>query len=166
MTFADLVVGDSVFVDSNTLIYHCTIDPTFGPACTDLLDRIGRGEIGGFTSIHVLLEVCHRLMALEAARALGKPQGSMAKFLKSHLDEIQRLTAFRQAIDDLCLGQLHLLSISPAMVQSIAAVCQQIGLLTNDAAVVAVMQANGLTRVASNDADFDRVPGITRYAPL
>jgi predicted nucleic acid-binding protein len=166
MTFADLVTGDSVFVDANTLIYHCTIDPTFGSACTALLDRIGRGEVTGFTSTHVLLEVCHRLMALEAARALGKPQGSMAKFLKSHLDEIQRLSSFRQAIDDLCISQLQLLPISPAMVQTVAAVCQQAGLLTNDAAVVAVMQANGLTRIASNDGDFDRVPGITRYAPV
>jgi hypothetical protein len=24
----------------------------------------------------------------------------------------------------------------------------------------------GLTDLASNDADFDRVPGITRYAPV
>jgi predicted nucleic acid-binding protein len=32
-------------------------------------------------------------------------------------------------------------------------------------AVVAVMLSNGLTKLASNDADFDRVPGITRYAP-
>jgi predicted nucleic acid-binding protein len=31
--------------------------------------------------------------------------------------------------------------------------------------LVAVMQANGLTRLASNDADFDRVPALTRYAP-
>jgi predicted nucleic acid-binding protein len=165
MTFADLVVGDSVFVDANTLIYHCTIDPAFGPACTNLLDRIGRGEMTAFTSTHVLLEVCHRLMALEAARALGKPQGSMAKFLKSHPGEIQRLSGFRQAIDDLCIGQLQLLAISPAMVPTIAALSQQLGLLTNDAAVVALMQSNGLTKVASNDTDFDRVPGLTRYAP-
>ena len=39
------------------------------------------------------------------------------------------------------------------------------GLLSNDALIVAVMQANGLTRLASHDADFDRVPGLTRYAP-
>jgi predicted nucleic acid-binding protein len=39
------------------------------------------------------------------------------------------------------------------------------GLLSNDALIVAVMQASGLTKLASNDADFDRVPGITRYAP-
>ena len=45
------------------------------------------------------------------------------------------------------------------------ALSQQIGLLTNDALIVAVMRANGLTKIASNDADFDRVPGITRYAP-
>jgi predicted nucleic acid-binding protein len=166
MTFADLVVGDSIFVDANTLIYHCTIDPTFGPACTNLLDRIGRGEIAAFTSTQVLLEVCHRLMALEAARALAKPQGPMVKFLKSHPGEIQRLTGFRQAIDDLCLGQLQLLTISPAMVPTVAALSQQIGLLTNDAAAVALMQSSGLTRIASNDTDFDRVPGLTRYAPL
>jgi predicted nucleic acid-binding protein len=165
MTFADLVAGDSVFVDANTLIYHCSIDPVFGPACTDLLDRVGRGEVAAFTSTHILLEVCHRLMALEAARALRKPPGPMAKFLKGHLDEVRRLTGFRQAIDDLCVGQLRLLTITPAMVPTIAALCQQVGLLTNDAAVVAIMQSNGLTKIASGDADFDRVPGLTRYAP-
>ncbi len=30
---------------------------------------------------------------------------------------------------------------------------------------VAVMQAHGLTHLASHDGDFDRVPGLTRYAP-
>ena len=43
---------------------------------------------------------------------------------------------------------------------------QSTGLLTNDALIVAVMQHYGLTRLASSDPDFDRVPGITRYAPL
>jgi predicted nucleic acid-binding protein len=38
-------------------------------------------------------------------------------------------------------------------------------LLTGDALIVAVMQANGLTNLASLDPDFDRVPAITRYAP-
>ncbi|HEY7312280.1 MAG TPA: type II toxin-antitoxin system VapC family toxin [Gemmataceae bacterium] len=166
MIFADLVAGDSLFVDANTLVYHCTLDPNFGRACTDLLDRIGCGEIAAFTSTHILLEVCHRLMTLEAARKLGKPQGPMVKFLKSHLDEILQLSRFRQAIDDLCHGQLQILTISSALVPTIAALSQQIGLLTNDAAVVAIMQSSGLTKIASNDTDFDRVPGLTRYAPM
>jgi predicted nucleic acid-binding protein len=31
--------------------------------------------------------------------------------------------------------------------------------------VVAAMQANGISSIASHDADFDHVPGLTRYAP-
>jgi predicted nucleic acid-binding protein len=75
------------------------------------------------------------------------------------------LTSFREAIEDLCIGKLQILTISAGMVPTIAAVSQQIGPLTNDAAVVALMQSSGLTKIASNDPDFDRVPGIARYAP-
>jgi predicted nucleic acid-binding protein len=32
--------------------------------------------------------------------------------------------------------------------------------------IVAVRQAHGLGKLASHDAAFDRVPGLTRYAPL
>jgi predicted nucleic acid-binding protein len=39
-------------------------------------------------------------------------------------------------------------------------------LLTNDALIVVLMQDHGLTALASLDADFDRVPGLTRYAPV
>ena len=48
--------------------------------------------------------------------------------------------------------------------QAAVALARQFGLLINDAVIVAVMQAHGLTNLASNDSDFDRVPGITRYA--
>jgi predicted nucleic acid-binding protein len=36
----------------------------------------------------------------------------------------------------------------------------------DDALVVAVMQAHGLAHLASHDADFDRVPWLTRYEPI
>jgi predicted nucleic acid-binding protein len=51
------------------------------------------------------------------------------------------------------------------VIDTAAGISQQTGLLSNDALIVAVMQANGLTRLASQDADFDRVPGFTRNAP-
>ena len=40
-----------------------------------------------------------------------------------------------------------------------------IGRQVYDTRLVAVMQAHGLTKLASNDPDFDRVPALTRYAP-
>ena len=60
---------------------------------------------------------------------------------------------------------IQALTIPPTLIDQGAAVSQQTGLLTNDPLVIAVMQANGLTNLASNDADFDHVPGVMRYAP-
>jgi hypothetical protein len=37
MTFADLVAGDVIFLDANTLVYHFTSDLVFGAACSQLL---------------------------------------------------------------------------------------------------------------------------------
>ena len=62
-------------------------------------------------------------------------------------------------------GYARILTVPPALLGTAATLCQQVGLLTNDALIVAVMQVNGLTKLASHDADFDRVPGLTRYAP-
>ena len=165
MTFADLQAGDVVFVDANTLIYHCTIDPVYGGACTNLLDQIGLSVITGFTSTHILSEVAHRLKALEASRVFSRSQSGMVYYLKKHPADVQRLTGFRRAIEDICVGNLRILTIPPALIVTAAALSQQTGLLTNDALIVAVMQLNGLTQLASNDTDFDRVPGLTRYAP-
>jgi predicted nucleic acid-binding protein len=44
------------------------------------------------------------------------------------------------------------------------AVSQANAQLISDALIVAAMQANSLSHVASTDPAFDRVPGITRYA--
>ncbi|MGO8747599.1 MAG: type II toxin-antitoxin system VapC family toxin [Thermoguttaceae bacterium] len=55
--------------------------------------------------------------------------------------------------------------ITPVLVVAAAGMSKQTGLLSNDAPVVAVMQNHGLNNLASNDADFDRVSGLTRYAP-
>jgi predicted nucleic acid-binding protein len=61
---------------------------------------------------------------------------------------------------------IQVLTIPPDLVAIAAALSQQYGLLSNDALIITVMQAHGLTNLASHDADFDRVPGITRYGPV
>jgi predicted nucleic acid-binding protein len=38
-------------------------------------------------------------------------------------------------------------------------------LLTNDAAILAHMQTLGITHLATNDDDFDKVTGITAWKP-
>jgi hypothetical protein len=71
MTFDAIPPQSSVFVDANTFVYHFSQHPTLALPCTNLLDRMARREISGVTSADVLSDVAHRLMALEAASALG-----------------------------------------------------------------------------------------------
>ena len=73
MTFADVPAGASLFLDANTLVYHFSTEPTLGPPCTELLERASRQEILAHTSTHVLSEMAHRLMTLEACATFGWP---------------------------------------------------------------------------------------------
>lgn len=166
MRFADLLGGTAVFVDANTLVHHFQPHPVFGPACTDLLERIEHQELSGFTSTHVLSELAHRLMTLEACTLFRWPFSGIAQRLRQHPAQVQGLTRFRQAIQEVPQYGIQVLTIPSTFIAAAATVSQQTGLLSNDALIVAVMQANGLTHLASNDADFDRVPGISRYVPV
>jgi predicted nucleic acid-binding protein len=166
VTFDDLPAGLAVFVDANCLIYEATADPTYGLACKRLLERMETKELVGYTAAHVLAEMTHRLMTIEAAVLFSRPLSGMANWLRRHPAEVQQLTQHRRAIDELAAIPLTILPAAGIHVSRAADLSIQFGLLTNDALLVTVMQDNGITALASLDADFDRVPGITRYSPV
>lgn len=165
MSFDALPPGTAIFVDANTWIYHFTAQPRFGASCTALVARIEQQVVSGFTSTHILTEVAHRLMLIEASTTFGWPLAGALKRLQRHPREIQKLVQFRAALREILQTGIQVLTITPAQIDAAAAVSQQTGLLSNDALVVAVMQTQGLANLASHDAEFDRVPGITRYGP-
>ena len=165
MIFADIASGASLFVDANTLVYHFAADPLLGPACRQLLDRIKVRDIQGFSSTHVLSDLAHRMMTIEAMQVFGWPVAGIFRRLRRHPAEIQRLVLFRQAVEGVQRFGLQLVPVTPRLVSAAAEISQQHGLLSGDALVVAVMREHGLANLASNDADFDRVPGLVRYAP-
>jgi len=165
MRFDDIPQGASVFIDANTLIYHLGPDPDFRPACQYLLERIARQDLAGFTSAHVVSNVAHRIMTLEAINRFGWPAAGIGRRLLRHPDDVRQLTTFRQAIDEIPGFGIQVLPITMRLVSAAAAISQQHGLLSGDALLVAVMREHGLVNLASHDSDFDRVPGLTRYAP-
>jgi len=165
MTLADIPTGQAVFVDANIFIYYFRPDPVLGPPCGQLLQRIDNGDLRGFTSAHILSEMAHRLMVDEAVQRFGWPMAGIARRLRNHHAQIANLARHRLAIDDLSLIGLQVLSVTGPQVSLAADRSCQHGLLSSDALVVVVMQQHSLTHLASHDADFDRVPGLTRYAP-
>ena len=165
MNFADLPAGASVFLDANVFVYHFTQHPQFGAPCTELLARIERQEVTGFSATHVLTEVAHRLMTIEAAALMGWPFAGIMRRLKRHPEVVQQLVSFRQAIERVCTSRIQLLTIPPHFIAAGTICSQQTGLLSSDAMIVVVMQHQALSNLASLDEDFDRVSGLTRYEP-
>lgn len=166
MIFTDIPAGSDVFVDANIFVYYFTPHPTFGPACSDLLDRIENKLLVGLSSASILSDVAHRLMALEANMTWGWPFNGMAQRLKRHPAEIQQLSRCRQAIDEITAIGIRILDVSGSSVSRAADVSRQYGLLMNDALIITMMREQGIVHLASHDADFDRVPSITRYMPV
>jgi predicted nucleic acid-binding protein len=76
-----------------------------------------------------------------------------------------QLSKFHQSLTEVPKLGIRILTIAEALVETAALLSRQTGLLSDDALILAIMRQHGLTKIASNDPDFDRVPGITRYEP-
>jgi predicted nucleic acid-binding protein len=166
MTLDQVPSGSHVFVDSNILVYHFQPHPGFGPMCHRLLERIERQDIEGYTSANLLGEMGHRLMVIEATAWPGWVASKVLNRLKQQPDMVKQLTLFQTAVESVLQSKIHVLSVPDVLVSSAATLSRQHGLLTNDAFILALMQAHRLTHLASHDADFDGLPGLTRYAPV
>ena len=68
MIFADILAGQSIFIDANIFIYYFRPDPVLGSACGQFLQRIENQEIDASTSSHLLSEMAHRLMTDESSQ--------------------------------------------------------------------------------------------------
>ena len=165
MRLADVAAGMTVFVDANILIFALANHPAHGVACDLFLDRAENQEILAVTSTHVLGEVIHRMMTIEASDRFGWPVQGIANRLRRHPAEVQQLVRARQALDEIAAARVTAFAITPAHVALATDLSRQTGLLYGDAVVVAMMRDQGITELASLDADFDRVPGLTRYSP-
>src|SRR5713101_7092119 len=133
MIFDDLQNGDAVFLDANTLIYHFTNHPKYGPACTRLVERIELKELQGFTSSHCLADVAHRVMTIEALGRLRWPASSWAARLKKHRAEISKLNLYQQAVAKVGQLAIQVLPVSDSLVVAATNFSQQFELLTGDA---------------------------------
>lgn len=166
MNLAAILQGSTVFLDANILVYHFSKHAALGQPCTDLMERIDRQEVVGFTSSQAVGEMSHRLMTIEAIQRFGWPVPGIAYRLRQHPTDVMQLSQFQQAVNNLIASRVQILLVDRPLLSAAAGVSRQTGLMTNDSLMIATMRVHGITNLASHDADFDRVPGITRYAPV
>lgn len=136
MTLADIPGHSAVFVDANTLVYHFAPNPTFGAACRQFVERVERQDVVGITTPHVISDVAHRLMTLEAISKFGWPLAGIANRRKKQPGEIQRLTNYKLALNGIQKSQLRIISNTIFDIVAAADECQIHGLLSGDALIV------------------------------
>ncbi len=153
--------GTDLFLDANILIYGLSGQST---ECRQLLERCTREEVTGISMHEVINNATHRFMLMEAhsRRLLVNPT---PRHLKGNCAVIRQLTEYWQKTLRLLSMNLLLIGLDEIVIRSAEPERQGGCLLTNDSMIVSCMKNLGIVALASNDADFDRVSGITVYKP-
>jgi predicted nucleic acid-binding protein len=160
-----LAAAARCFIDANIFYYHAVETPPLSEPCSDLLRRVARGEVVGFTSVHVLAEAVHKAMLAEAAARFALTRTGLVGWLQRNPHRIAELHVFRELAAEFGRMALSVLAPDLALLEEAANVSASSHLLTNDATVIALMQREGLTDLVTNDDDFDGVPGLTVWKP-
>jgi predicted nucleic acid-binding protein len=161
----DLPDGDRCFVDANIFYYQFVNTPPLSNPCTTFLERAANGTIEAYTSLHILSEAVHKVMLTEAEAKFGRKRAGLVNWLQRNQHRISELSSFLQAAVSLTGMVLSVLPAAAALLVEAATSSAQLGLLTNDALVVALMRRHGPTNLVTNDDDFDAVPGLTVWKP-
>ncbi len=138
---------------------------TLSEPSTAFLERVATGKLEAHTSIHVLSEAIHKIMLAEAARRFARERAGLVNWLHRHPERIAELSEFRQAASELVEVGLKLLTADSTDLIAASLLSSEMGLLTNDAIIIALMRRYSLRHLITNDDDFDGVPGITVWKP-
>ena len=158
--------GTRIFVDASVLALHFTGHPELGPPCRDFLERCASREIEGYTSVVAASETIHRVMVNEARTSLRfATSPETVNYLKRHPEAVKGLRHHLAVASKIYHLGVKILPVSYKDLHRSNQVRQQVGLLTNDSLIVAVMQRHRLRHLATHDRDFARVSTLHIWGP-
>ncbi len=159
---SDIPDGDRVFVDANVFVYHFT---GVSADCSWFLKRCEQGSITGLTGMHVLLEVLHRLMMVEAVlKGLVSP-GNVARKLREHPEVVKQLSQSEEQAEIVPRMGVGVISVDDGTLAAGRRFRSSYGLMVNDSVTAAVARQEGIEAIATSDRDFLRVSGFRVYSP-
>jgi len=129
-----------------------------------LLERCSTEEVFGITLYEVVHEATHHFMTGEA-RAKGLSSVKVAKYLANHPEQVKQLTDYWANTQRLLALNIVFLPMEQDIVVEAQTERANGGLLTNDSIIVAAMREYGISRIATNDKQFDTVTGISVFSP-
>ena len=163
MKLSQLPDGESIFLDANIFLYSAFDHPTFGIACRDFLTRVDQEEVHGYCSAYVLNEVFHKLMMSEIVDKFGVQAGVATNLFKQRPEIISELRDAWEEMD--IINNINITILDGQIFPEFVDLSKKYRLLAMDSAHPAIMRRNGLTNLATNDADFKRVEDLKIWKP-
>jgi predicted nucleic acid-binding protein len=166
MILSQIPLGSKVFIDANIFIYHFGGDGNISDACTEFLLRVEEKDVEAFTSTIILSEVLHRLMIVEAVEKYKLPLRGIVRYLKEHPNIVMTLEKYSTAPEKIRQMNVAIWAVTLQDFSGSKGIRDCYGLLTNDSTSVSIMERFGITDIATNDSDFERVSGLRVWKPL
>lgn len=161
----DVPAGQTVFIDS-TIVHYAFVDfPAATPQCIALLRRVTKREVAACLTVSVLNDAVHKVMCSEAKERFTQPRAGLVNWLKANPDRVRELTHTTEALRLIEALPITVLGVDLAALVEAQDAVHAHGLLAGDALIVATMRRHQITHLATNDNDFDHVPGVTVWKP-
>lgn len=162
MTLDEIPSGATVYVDANIFIYRFTRQ---SDQCRLFLARCCSMDLRCATGSHVILEVAHRLMMVEAVdRGLVSGRNIPSR-LKRRPELVGALGDTRRWIEAVADFNITVLVPTWRIIESSLFWQRRYGLLVNDSVSAAMMDEHDITTIATNDRDFERIEGLSVHMP-
>jgi predicted nucleic acid-binding protein len=118
------------------------------------------------TLFEVVHEATHVFMRGEAiAKGLFSADGKVVSYLAKNPEQVKLLIEYWENVQRLLALNILILEMEKDIVLGAQSERTSAGLLTNDSLIVAAMREYGVTRIATNDKQFETVAGIFVFAP-
>ena len=128
-----------------------------------MLERCEFGKVFGFTGAHLVLEVTHRLMMLEAVGEGLVSPGGVAKKLRGKPGIVRKLYRYQQQVEAIPEMGIEIFPIDMGLVEESFRYRRDHGLLVNDSITLALAARLGVEGIATADADLLR---LSRKVPF
>ena len=162
----ELENGTTIFIDANIFLYDILNHWKYAESCNRFLEQINMGEYRALISVIVCNEVFHRVMIAEVVERYKIEPKSAVKYLKKNWESVRELGKARDAILNIsAIGNLKIVGIDYDVFGIALEYSGRYGLLSNDAIHLATMKKHGITSIATNDRDFERVEWLNIQKP-
>ena len=159
--------SEKVLFDTNIFIYSALDHPKYGDFCTHLIYSVESGEIIGCVPTIVLNELLHRLMIAEVIkRGTARNTRDAIEVLRRDRSVIPSLDICWDELDRIFEMRFVILEEKFETFKESVSISRRYSLLAKDAYIVSFAKSYGITNIATNDSDFERVDWIKVWKPL